>query len=147
MNRDWSQWCANKCLKSGSSEEWTPLRCGACPFLWCTYFYHADLKATHMMSLGFSSGTSGKEPACQRRTRETQVWSLGQEDPLEEGMATHSSILAWRIPWKEEPGGLQSVGLQRVRNDWGDLACVMSLNVKIKRDKQFALMDWYEQVL
>ena len=50
--------------------------------------------------------------------RETQVQSLGREDPLEEEMATHSRILAWRIPWTEEPGGLQSVGLQRVRNDW-----------------------------
>ena len=49
--------------------------------------------------------------------RETQVQSLGQEDPLEEEMATHSRILAWRIPWTEEPGGLQSVGLQRVSND------------------------------
>jgi len=48
---------------------------------------------------------------------ETGVQSLGQEDPLEEGMATHSSILAWRIPWTEEPGGLQSTGLQRVRHD------------------------------
>ena len=45
---------------------------------------------------------------------ETWVQSLGQEDPLEEGMPTHSSILAWRIPWTEEPGGLQSVGWQRV---------------------------------
>ena len=43
-----------------------------------------------------------------------QVQSLGWEDPLEEGMATHSSILAWRIPWTEEPGGLQSMGSQRV---------------------------------
>ena len=47
----------------------------------------------------------------------TWVWSLGQEDPLEKEMATHSSILAWRIPWTEEPGGLQSVGSQRVRHD------------------------------
>ena len=47
----------------------------------------------------------------------TQVRSLGWEDPLEEGMATHSSILAWRIPWTEEPGGLQSMGSQRVRHD------------------------------
>ena len=46
--------------------------------------------------------------------RETQVQSLGQEDPLEKEMATHSSILAWRIPWTEEPGGLQSMGSQRV---------------------------------
>ena len=45
---------------------------------------------------------------------ETQVQSLGQEDSLEKGMATHSSILTWRIPWTEEPGGLQSTGSQRV---------------------------------
>ena len=49
--------------------------------------------------------------------QETQVQVLGQEDVLEEEMATHSSILAWRIPWSEQPGGLQSKGLQRVRND------------------------------
>ena len=47
----------------------------------------------------------------------TQVRSLGQEDPLEKGMATHSSILAWRIPWTEEPARLQSMGSQRVRHD------------------------------
>ena len=46
--------------------------------------------------------------------QETQVGSLGQEDPLEKGMATHSSMLAWRIPWAEEPGGLQSTGSQRI---------------------------------
>ena len=49
--------------------------------------------------------------------QETQVQYLGWEDPLEKGMATHSSILAWRILWREEPGGLQSMGLQRVRHD------------------------------
>ena len=51
-------------------------------------------------------------------TRETWVWSLGQEDTLEKEMATHSSILAWRIPWTEEPGGLQSTGSQKVRHNW-----------------------------
>ena len=49
--------------------------------------------------------------------RETWLQSLGQEDPLEKGMAIHSSILAWRIPWTEEPGELQSMGLQRVGHD------------------------------
>ena len=49
--------------------------------------------------------------------QETPVRSLGQEDSLEQVMATHSSILAWRIPWTEEPGGLQSMGLQRVGYD------------------------------
>ena len=54
--------------------------------------------------------------------QEIQVWSLGQEDPLEKGMRTHSSILAWRIPRTEKPGGLQSAGLHRVRHDWSNLA-------------------------
>ena len=49
--------------------------------------------------------------------QETWVPSLGPEDPLEKGMASHSSVLAWRIPWTEEPGVLQSMGLQRVRHD------------------------------
>ena len=49
--------------------------------------------------------------------QETWVQSLGQEDLLEKEMATHSSILAWKIPWTEEPGKLQSMGLQRVRHD------------------------------
>ena len=53
--------------------------------------------------------------------QETQVW----EDPLEEGMATHYSILAWGIPWAEWPGGLQSVGLQRIRHDWSHWACTV----------------------
>ena len=50
--------------------------------------------------------------------QETWVWSLGQEDPLEKEMATHSSVLAWKIPWMEEPGRLQCVGSQRVRHNW-----------------------------
>ena len=54
--------------------------------------------------------------------QEMWVRSLGWEDPLEEGIATHSSILAWTIPWREEPGGLQSTGLQRVGHDRSDLA-------------------------
>ena len=50
--------------------------------------------------------------------QETRVLSLGQEDTLEEGMASHSSILAWRIPWTEEPGGLQPIEFQRAGHDW-----------------------------
>ena len=53
---------------------------------------------------------------------ETSIRSLGQEDPLEEGMATHSRVLPWRIPWTEEPNGLESKGSQRVRHDRSDLA-------------------------
>ena len=54
---------------------------------------------------------------CLPAMLETRVRSLGQEDPLEKEMATHSSTLAWRIPWREDPGGLQSMGSQRVRHD------------------------------
>ena len=53
-----------------------------------------------------------------QETQEIPVQFLGWEDPLEEEMATHSSIPAWRIPWTEEPGGLQSMGSQRVRHNW-----------------------------
>ena len=58
-----------------------------------------------------------KNPPAVQETQETLVQSLGWEDPLEEEIATHSSILTWEIEWTEEPGGLQSMGLQRVRHD------------------------------
>ena len=61
--------------------------------------------------MGFPGGTSGTRLPMQE-TLEIWVQSLGQEDPLEKGMTNHSSILAWRIPWTEEPGGLLSVGCQ-----------------------------------
>ena len=53
-----------------------------------------------------------------QETQEMLVWYLGQEDPLEEEMATHPSIFAWKIPWTEDPGGLQSMGSKRVKHDW-----------------------------
>ena len=62
--------------------------------------------------MGFLGGSAVKNPPAIQETQEAQVRSLGGEDPLEEGMATHSSIVAWRIPWTEEPGGLQSIGSQ-----------------------------------
>ena len=65
-----------------------------------------------MVHKGFLGGASGKEPVCQcRRRKRRRFTPWGQEDPLEEGIVTHSSILAWRILWTEEPGGLQSTGL------------------------------------
>ena len=64
---------------------------------------------------------------------ETQVRSLGQEDPLEKEMATHSSILAWKIPRTEEPGGLQSMGLQRVGQDF--TLTFPSINVQEQKDR------------
>ena len=70
------------------------------------------------LPLGFPGGVCGKEPSCQCWIgKENEGLILRWEDPLEEGMATHFSILAWRIPWTEEPGGLQSIGSQRVGHD------------------------------
>ena len=65
------------------------------------------------------------QPTCQcRRHKRCGFWSLAWEGPLKKKMATDSRILAWRIPWTEEPVRLQSIGLQRVRHDWSDLAHV-----------------------
>ena len=78
-----------------------------------------QISTDHHWEVGFPGGASGKEPTCQsRRHKRLWVWNLGWEDPLEEGMATHSSILAWRIPWTVRCGGLQSMGSHRVRHDW-----------------------------
>ena len=73
-----------------------------------------------------------------QQTSEKQIGSLGLEDPLEEGLAAHSSVLAWRIPWTEEAGGLQSTGSQRVSHSWSDLAhkpmrCSSSLTTLLTR--------------
>ena len=98
----------------------TPLR-AVCPFLkhhtgklsypWSITEFRNEL-VSQWASLVAQTVTN--LPAMQ----ETQVQSLGQEESLEKGMATHSSILDWRIPWTEEPGRLQSMGLQRVGHDW-----------------------------
>ena len=96
----------------------------------CQALYHAFLYSfSHFFPvpnilwvsiyMGFPGGSLVKNlPTMQ----ETQVQSLDQEDPLEEGLATHSSILAWRIPRTEEPGRLQSTGSHRVGHDWSDWA-------------------------
>ena len=72
----------------------------------------------------FPGGSVVKNLSTIQELQESQIQSLGQEDPLEEDIATHSSILAWRIPWTEDPGGLQSIGSQRVGHDWSSWARV-----------------------
>ena len=69
------------------------------------------------MYMGFPGGSAVKNSPAIQEPQEMLVPSLGGEDPLEEGMATHSSMLAWSIPWAEEPGGLQSRESQRVGHD------------------------------
>ena len=78
------------------------------------------------------NGSAGKKSACNSETQETWVWSLDQEDPLEKEIATHSTILAWEIPWTEEPGGVQGKGLWSVEHDWATKHTYKSL-VKLIR--------------
>ena len=72
--------------------------------------------------------------------RETRIWSLGWEDPLVKEVATHSSTLAWRIPWMEEPGRLQSTGSQRVGHDW-----VTSLSLSLYKLYHDKLLLWLNE--
>ena len=82
-----------------------------------------DCIELYRQNSGSPGGSSGKETHLPVQERwEVWVELLGWEDPLEEGMATHSSILAWRIPWTEEPSRLQSMGSHSVRHDWSNLA-------------------------
>ena len=75
--------------------------------------FHVSAALSFIIGVGMVAQMIKNLPAVQ----ETWVQPLGQEDPLEEGMATHSGILAWRVPWTEEPGELQCTGSQRVRRD------------------------------
>ena len=99
----------------------------ACIFIYfccccCSFFFFSRIRDFLIkknffittICLGFPGSSVVKNPPAMQ---ETWVQSLGWEDPLEKEMATHSSILAWRIPWTEGPGGLQSTGSQRVRHD------------------------------
>ena len=79
---------------------------------------------------------------CLPATRETQVQSLGREDPLEKGIATHPSTLPWRIPWTEEPGWLQFIGVQRVGHDWATNTFTDILNKCCFEGKHFPHLLW-----
>ena len=74
--------------------------------------------------MGFLGGSVVKNLPAMQETQEMQFRSLGQDDLLEKGMAMHSCFLAWRTPWTEEPGGLQSIQLQRARHNWSNLTCM-----------------------
>ena len=86
-------------------------------FLWPSWELHLIISPLQL----FPSSPGTKNLPAMQEPQETWVPSLGQEDPLEKGLETHSIILAWRIPCTEEPGGLQSIGSQRVRQDWSNL--------------------------
>ena len=95
--------------------------------VWCSCWRNWTKKSlmwNHSWFWGFPGGSDGKESACNEGD---QVGSLGWEDSLEKGMATHTSILAWRIPWMEEPGRFQFTMLQRVGHDWATNTFIVSL--------------------
>ena len=81
-------------------------------------------------TLGFPGGADGEESACMQMS---QVWSPDGEDPLEKAKPTRFSMPAWRIPWTEEPSGLQSVGSQRVRHDWAINTFILKRYTNLKR--------------
>ena len=85
-----------------------------------------------------------KDLPAMQETQETQVRSLSGEVPLEEGMVTHSSILAWRIPRTEELGRLRFTGLQRVGHDGSDLACMYAWTktIAVSEETVLILSDW-----
>ena len=85
--------------------------------IWCLFASGYLIKSISIETQGFQGGISGKESFCNAGDTGDRVPSLCWEDPPEKGMRTHSSILAWRIPWTEDPGGLQSMGSQRVTHN------------------------------
>ena len=87
-------------------------------YFWPLKFWFLDWNTFTVMHLLTSLVAQTVQPQCLPTMQETQVRALGQEDPLEEEMATHSSTLAWKIPWMEERGRLQSMGSQRDGHDW-----------------------------
>ena len=122
------------------------------------------LQSSHWKHLLSLSTTKAQRLKRLPAMKETWVPSLGREDPLEKEMATHSSILAWRIPWTEEPGGLQSMGLQRVGHDWATSLSLSAhptkeknimktslwlrrYNIKRERGKKFFLIELGSSVL
>ena len=92
-----------------------PFRCQWYPSLYLLPVILSPLWLHLHLQLGLPSGSVVKNPPATQETQETRVRFLSREDSLEKGKATHSSILAWRIPWNEEPGGPQSIGSQRIR--------------------------------
>ena len=85
---------------------------------WPLIFWFLDWNTFTVMHLLTSLVAQTVKPQCLPTMRETQLWSPGQEDPLEKEMATHSNTLAWKTPWTEECGRLQSMGSQRDGHDW-----------------------------
>ena len=109
-------------------------------FLICVFVFFRQ------MSSGLPQWLSSKDSTCNAGAQEIQVQFLHQEDPLEKSLATHSSIFAWKIPWTEEPGGLQSMGWQRVVCDWSDLEHTDKYQGEELRDYMIVLFLFFKGI-
>ena len=96
--------------------------------------------------MGFPGGSDVKNlPAMQRPG--LMVWYPGQQDPLEKGMATYSHVLAWKIPWTEESGGIQSMGSQRVKHNWATNTFTFHFHQCIKNEWPIPKGEWVSDML
>ena len=132
-DRGWDGWMTS--LTQWTESEWTPGdgdRQGglACCDSWGREESDTTERLNRTKLRAFLGGTSGKEPACQCRICDGSRFDPCVGKILEEGMATHFSILAWRIPWTEESGRLQATGSQRVGHDWSNLAHSMHIIIQ-----------------
>ena len=133
----WEGFCVpfyfNKTLLHKSSRVFKPG-----PLFWSSIFFFGDHESD-VIHRKLSVAQMGKNLLAMQ---EMQVRSLDWDDPLGKGMAPHSSTLAWKIPWTEEPGGLRSIGSLRVGHDWSDLAAAMSEVILSLLSKMAVVMSW-----
>ena len=106
-----------------------------------------NITSTNLIFLSLESLKEKASPMSQMvknlpAMQETPVQSRGWKDPLEKGMAIHSSVLAWRVPWTREPGGLQSMGLQRVGHDWVTNTFTFKEEERAEKEKYLKQQKW-----
>ena len=129
-------WSQSSYLSSVRRRRWWPCQ--------LSQWVETDQIAPGIQKPGFPGGLMAKNPPAMQELQETGIWALGQEDPLEEGMATHSSILAWRIPWTVEPVGLQSIGSQGTGHNWTFLACTHAYKSHFGNYRHFFVCTFIE---
>ena len=117
-------------------ESWFPNQgSNPCPLQWKLGVLTTGMMWNSSLFIFFTASLVAQSVKNLPAVQETRIWSLGWEDPLEKEMATHSSILAWKISWTKEPGGLQSMGSQRVGHDWATNTYYSFLNVSTRKCK------------
>ena len=138
---DVDRWGIKKITKKNRNKE---IRVKASLLVFTTREYFPReiiFKLYYAKRMGFSGGSAVKNLPVVQEMQEMWSWSLNREDLLEEGMATHSSTLVWRIPCIAEPGGLQSMGSQRVRHAWSNWACMHMQSKFVEKHWNFCFLE------